>query len=132
MAGLAEAFAHFGTAGKSQRGSSSARTPDGRAVVMTLWKDILDYTTKPISYNTYGRTDLPEWTDKPGNLERIDNLLWARDQCDGMFRVVIAVAENIRASPRKIADCYPQNRMVMKLLDVDEQTGEFRAVNVGK
>jgi hypothetical protein len=44
---------------------------------------------------------------------------------------VITIAEDLNASSRKIAHCYPADRIVMKLLELDEKTGEFRAVNVG-
>jgi hypothetical protein len=64
--------------------------------------------------------------------QRLENLKWARDHCDGLFRVVITVAEDINSLPRKIARSFPQDRMLMKLLDFNEQTGEFRAINVGK
>jgi hypothetical protein len=52
MTRLAEAFAHFGAAGKNQRWSWSARSADGRTVVLTVWKDGLNYTRKPIVYDT--------------------------------------------------------------------------------
>lgn len=71
--------------------------PDGATVVLTLWKDLLDYTSNPIAYDTFGRTDLPEWIDRPGNRERAENLIWARDHTDGIFRVVIVVAEDVNA-----------------------------------
>jgi hypothetical protein len=129
--GLADCFAHFGAATKNSRWSWSARSRDGKVVVMTLWQDLLNYRVNPIAYDTFGRADLPEWTDTPGNRERLENLKWARDHCDGLFRVVIAVAKDTKASPRTIARCFPQDRMVMKLIDLNEQTGEFRAVNVG-
>jgi len=128
--GLADCFAHFGATGKNQRWSWSARSDDGKVVVITLWQDFFDYRSHPIVYDTFGRSDLPEWNN-PGNRERLENLRWARDHCDGLFRVVITVAEDIKSSPRKIARCFPQDRMVMKLLDLNEQTGEFRAINVG-
>jgi hypothetical protein len=125
---LATCFAHFGAAGKNQRWSWSARSADGKTVVMTLWDDILNYTVKPATYDTFGRTDLPEWTNKPGNQERIENLKWSRDRCGGLFRVVITVAKDIHAIPRSIARCYPHERMIMHLIELNETTGEFRAV----
>lgn len=64
-------------------------------------------------------------------LERIENLKWARDHCERLFRVVVTVAEDEAASPRKIRDAYPQERMIMKLVQLNEDTSEFRAVNVG-
>jgi hypothetical protein len=42
-----------------------------------------------------------------GNGERIENLKWARDHCNGRMYVVIIVAENVNAQPRKIAESPP-------------------------
>jgi hypothetical protein len=47
------------------------------------------------------------------------------------MKVVIIEAKDVNANVREIADCTVQRRMVMKLVDLDEETGEFRAVNVG-
>jgi hypothetical protein len=131
MTGLAKAFAAFGAAGKNQRWSWSARTPDDQTVVMTFWKDAIDYGSNPISYSTFDSPRLHLWKDKPGNRERIENLKWARDHCDGLMKVVIIEAKDTNANSREIADCIVQRRMVMKLVDLNEQTGEFRAENIG-
>ena len=125
---LAEAFAHFGASGKSQRWSWSARSSDGKIVVITLWNDGLNYGAKPIVYDTFNRPDLHVWVDRLGNRERIENLIWARDHCDGLFRVVITVAEDVKAKTRKIDDCYPKDDWLMQITNLDENTGEFRAV----
>lgn len=130
MTGLAEAFAHFGAAGKNQRWSWSARSADGRTVVLTVWKDGLNYTRKPVVYDTFDRPNLNEWKNLPGNRERLENLLWARDHCEGRFRVVITVAEDVNARPRKIVKCYPQDKLIMQITKINEQTGEFRAESV--
>jgi hypothetical protein len=37
-------------------------------------------------------------------------------------------ARDIDAVPREIADRYPDDGIVMRLVDLDEQTGEFSAV----
>jgi len=129
--GLAEAFRQAGVTAKNQRWSWSARSSDGKTVVMTLWKDLIDYKTKPITYSTFDRENLSLWIDRPGNRERLENLKWARDHCDGLFRVVVTVAKDTEAEPREIEDAHYQRRMIMKLVDLKENTGEFRAVNVG-
>jgi hypothetical protein len=108
--------------------SVSARSADGKTVVLALWDDILNYRADPITYDIFGREDLPE---VPGNRERTENLKWARVHCESLFRVVIAVAEDTQALPRVIARCHPHDRLVMRLVDLDEKTGEFLAVNVG-
>ncbi len=129
---LAKSFSHFGAAGTNPRWSWSARSADGKTVVMTLWDDLLDYSNQPITYSTVGAERLPECMDQPGNRERLENLKWARDHCDGMFRVVITRAVDVGAHPREIAECFPQDRLLMRITDLNEETGEFAAVNVGK
>lgn len=131
MTGLAAAFKAFGAEGKNPRWSWSARTPDGKTVVMTLWKDKIDYSSGPISYSTFGSPSLAQWTNQSGNQERIENLRWARDHCDGLMRVVIIKAVDENADRRRIAQSYPQKRMIMKLTGLNVETGEFSAINVG-
>jgi hypothetical protein len=131
LTGLAEAFAAFGAAGKNPRWSWSARTADSQTVVMTFWKDILRFQDNPISYSLFGDDRLDVWKDHLGNRERIDNIKWARDHCDGLMKVVIITAKDETAREREIADCIVQRRMIMKLVDLNEDTGEFSAVNVG-
>ena len=124
-------FEYFGTVGTNPIWSWSARSDDGKTVVLILWKDMLDYSVDPITFNCFGDAALSGWKDKPGNKERAENLKWARDHCDGRFRVIIAVAKDPSASPREILECYPHDRLIMKLIDLDEETGEFIAHNVG-
>ncbi len=104
------------------------RSLDGKIVVITLWRDGLNYEAKPIVYDTFSRPDLHVWVYRLGNRERIENLIWARDHCNGLFRVVITVAEDVKAKTRKIDDCYPKDDWLMQITNLDENTGEFRAV----
>jgi len=125
---LAEAFASFdGAAGRNQRWSWSARSADGSTVVIALWKDRFDYSSRPVSYGSVGQGAPPGWTKNPGNRERLENLKWARDHCGGLFRVVVIEAADPNASPRQIASCHPLERITMRITDLDETTGEFRA-----
>jgi hypothetical protein len=112
LTGLAEAFAAFGAAGKNPRWSWSARTADNQTVVMTFWKDILRFQDNPISYSLFGDVRLDVWKDHLGNRERIDNIKWARDNCDGLMKVVIITAKDETAREREIADCIVQRRMI--------------------
>lgn len=127
-----KSFAHFGASTTNQRWSWSARSDDGKVVVMTLWKDLLEYSADSISYNTFDSDVVHEWENQLGIRERIENLKWARDKCDGQFRVIITVAEDPAATPRKIAKCFPHDRLIMKISELNEETGEFIAVNIGK
>jgi hypothetical protein len=132
---LAEALAHFGAAGKNPRWSWSGRSADGRTVVINLWRDRIrrDINGQWL-YDEFDRTDLEDpyrlsdWTQRPGNRERLENLIWARDHCEGHFRVIVIVAKDTGADPREIADCYPQDKLQMRITELDEQTGRFRAV----
>ncbi len=131
MSGLTAAFKEAGVTAKNPRWSWSARSEDGKVVVMTLWKDLIDYKAKPISYNTFDRENLSAWVDRLGNRERLENLKWVRNHCDGRFRVIITTAKDVKADRREIEDAHYQARMIMKLGELNEITGEFRAVNVG-
>lgn len=128
--GLAEAFRHFDATATNPVWGWSARSADGKTVVVTLWRDWLDYGTKPIVFDTFNRPDLHLWTDSLGNRDRIANLIWARDHCERLFRVIITVAKDVTAYPRDIEDCYPKDDWIMQLTDLDENTGEFRAKKV--
>ena len=48
------------------------------------------------------------------------------------MRVVILEAVDKQAANRSIAQSFPQKRMVMKLTGLNEETGEFSAMNVGE
>jgi hypothetical protein len=132
--GLAESLAHFGAAGKNPRWSWSGRSLDGETVVINLWRDRVQRENGLMVYDEFARPDLqdpehlPAWMARPGNRERVENLTWARDHCDGYFRVIIIVAKDTNADPREIAECYPQQKLRMRITDLDEQTGRFRAV----
>jgi hypothetical protein len=130
MAGLNAAFRKAGVRARNTRQSWSAKSDNGNTIVMTLWKDLLDYSSTPISYSSYHR-DNPLWKDRWGNRERLENLRWARDHCGGVFRVIITTAKDTDVEPREVADAFYHERMIMKIKDLDEETGEFSAVNIG-
>lgn len=127
---LADAFAYFKVKGKNPRWSWSARSEDGKTVVLTLWKDEFGRGDgKQVSYHARVREDAADWTKNPGNRERLENLKWAKEHCDGLFRVVIGIAEDVNARPRTIKECFPQKNLVMRIVDLNEETGEFHAVS---
>ncbi len=128
--GLAECFRAFDAKGANPRWSWSARSEDGTTVVLTLWQDGIKVQGKSVTYDSFDLEGSGEWRSLPGNRERIENLKWARDKCGGLFRVVITVAQDVSAVPRHIADCFPKQNLIMQLVDLDENTGEFRAKNV--
>jgi len=128
--GLAECFKRYDAKGRNTRWSWSARSADGKTVVLTLWKDGISVSNGLTTYDSFSPDGRAAWIDTSGNRERLENLVWARDNCGGEFRVVITVAKDVNAAPRSIAECYPQPNLRMRITDLNEQTGEFRAVSV--
>jgi hypothetical protein len=59
---------------KNDQWSWSGVSSDGKVVVLTIWKDEMNYKSKPPSYNLFGHPSLSDWQDRPGNRERIENL----------------------------------------------------------
>jgi hypothetical protein len=129
---LADAFAYDGAIARNSRWGRSARSPDGRTVVITLWDDEIDDDGNTVVADMFGHERLHLWKHKLGNRDRIKNLVWARDRCDRLFRVVMVTAKDSKASPRSIAKLYPHKTLVMKLVRLDENTGEFRAESVSR
>lgn len=128
---LTQAFAEFGVVRKNPRWSWSAVSDDGRTVVLTIWKDRLDFSSDPPTYDTL---DWPPetWQSSHSNKERLAHLKIARDHCDGHFRVIITVAKDVNSRPRQVVECYPQKNLIMRLVALDEATGRFRAVGVAQ
>jgi hypothetical protein len=126
---LKDAFAHFGAVAANPVWAWSARSPDGATVVLTAWEDEFDPNTRPAVMDYYGDKDLARWTNRTGNKDRIRNLIHARDFCDRRFHVVMVKAKDVNASRRSILSRAP-HPIVMRLEELDEKTGEFRAVSV--
>ncbi len=91
---------------------------------MTMWQDEIRREGDAIVYQSYPRR---RERKRPGASERLENLLWARERCGGLVRVVIMRAKDTKADPRSIAGCFPQDRLVMRITSIDEATGAFRA-----
>jgi len=121
---LAEAFAFFGTYPANPRWSWSAVSPDSKAVAVTIWEDHVGVDG---SIDARGPGN---WMSLPGNRERARNLAIARDHCGGLFHVVWVTARDRNEEPRRIAGRYPEEDFMMKLVVLDESTGEFSAVLV--
>ena len=119
-------FAHFGTKPKNVNGSWSARNEEEKTVVVTLWRD---------GFAKHGADELifqrgpvdPAHRNKPGHKELMANLRYALDECDGEVKVIVAVAVDPAADPRKIKDCRPTN-MKAKVVELDEDAGYFSIV----
>lgn len=122
------AVAYFGAKVGNLRWSWSGRSADGKTVVMTMWQDEIKTENGKVVYESRPRP--PHERKKPGATERLENLKWARDHCDGLVRVVIAVAKDPTASPRQAESWFPHPTLVMKITDSDERTAAFRAESV--
>jgi hypothetical protein len=120
------AFKHFGTAPRNVHWSWSARSLDGETVVVTLWQDQFKRRDGRLIYESQFDPGGPRDT-RPGFHELMDNLVWARDHCDGRFRVIVAKAKDINSYPRSIAECFPHDKMIMRLSGLDLETGNFAA-----
>jgi hypothetical protein len=119
------AFAHYGVILRNEQWSWSGMTPDGE-VVLALWQDEFHYKDGPVWYSPNPET-LHLWKDRPGNRERISNLIRAREHWGGRFRVVVLRAVDTKADPREVDEAYARPNMVMQLTELNEETGEFRA-----
>ena len=124
-----EAFAHFGVTPRNVQWSWSGRTGDGKTVVVTLWQDQFEIQNGRFVYERP-----PSPPDEPdtrlGFLELMENLAWARDHCDGRFKVIAAVARDKTARPRSMKECTP-TKMVMRLTHLDLDAGSFAAEEEG-
>ena len=130
MVGLVEAFWAFEAKGKNPY-SWSARTPDGR-VVLTFWQD--QFRGQPLSYSNFESPDLSNWQIQPRNRERLRDLQWAQDHWDRRVGVVIVRAVDENEHPRSIKpkSANPRKDLLMQFHDLNVQTGEFRAINIGR
>ena len=90
--------------------SWSARSADGKTVVVTLWRHEF---RGPAGKMVYARSDLGDWHEGNGSRTFFNDLVWALANCGGMVRVVVAVRdwnaspayELLSATPRRTFGC---------------------------
>jgi hypothetical protein len=126
-----EAFAHFGATMTNVQWSWSARTPDGKTVVLSLWGDRFSWKKRPIEYHEREDDPPPEWIARLGNRERLENLIWAQEHCGRVFRVIMARAKDKNAEPREIEECFPRADLVMRITYI-KPTGQFGAMVIDR
>jgi len=119
-------FEYFGTKPKNIQWSWSGRSDDGCVVAVTLWQDMFARRDGRFVYERPG-FDPDEPDTRPGFYELMENLAHARDHLDGRFNVIMAIARDLNARPRRIKECFP-SKMVMRLIHLDTTTGAFKAV----
>jgi len=129
---LAQAFAYFGAVATNRVWSWSARSPDERTIVLTLWEDRVDRTSGRLIYDTMRHPKLHIWRDKLGNRDRIKNLQLAYGHPDVQVRAVIIKAKDLEARTRSIVSRYPHPRLFLTITQFNPETGEFRAEETNK
>ncbi len=103
---LSSAYGYFGAvafnlAGRGRLGS------DGKTVVLNWWKDQVIHESGRLIYDNRSHPRLEDWHGQYGNRDRIRNLLWAREHCDSLFRIVWCEARDPNAAVRKMMVRYP-------------------------
>lgn len=126
---LSQSFERLGTVPKNKRWSWSGRSADGKKVSVTLWQDLFQNGTMIYQSTATGTEE--GWVGSNGHLELIENLVWARDHLEGEVSVIIAVAKDKTASPRSIAECFPQPNLIMRVIEFDENSGDFTLERIG-
>ena len=124
-----EAYAALGAVLKNGNWAWSGHSEDGSIVVLTLWHDKLREVPGGVRYDIFDDPELDAWRGKRGNRERIRDLRLARDRCDGQFRVVVG-RENPGGDAMLEGSLYEPSPVIMRLIDLDEATGEFSAESV--
>lgn len=118
-----ETFEFYGVVPRNTRWSWSGRSPDGLRVAVTLWQDRFEDGGR--TYRSW-KTDRPgEWRSRPGFVELIDNLVYARDQLNGRVHVILAIAKDKVVTPRSILRSFVQPDLKMKVIELDEVEGTF-------
>ncbi len=116
-----DCFNHFGVHWKNINWSWSGKSD--QKVAVTPWQD--RFQENGSAYESW-HDDVPgEWRSRPGFVELIENLAFARDHLSGVVHVIIAVAKDKVARPRSIDRSFP-SQMTMRVVNLDENEGKFR------
>jgi hypothetical protein len=97
-------------------------------VSTTFWQDQFENAGSIYRSSTHVTDN--KWVGSPGHTELIDNLKWARDHCGGELRIIIAIAKDTKASPRSIKECFPQEGLRMRIIELNDSTGDFVAERI--
>lgn len=116
-------FDHYGVKPGNPRWSWSGKSADGKTVAVTCWQDRFENGID--LYRSRTHHGEAGWQSRPGHSELIRNLAWARENCGGEVRIIIAIAEDPKASPRSIRECFPRADIRMRVITLDEALGEF-------
>jgi hypothetical protein len=111
MAGFTEAYKKAGYVLANPRNDWAAIKPDRSAVALTVWQDQIVKGQDPLFMDCRGAPNLAEWKDRQGNRKRILAIKHSLTHCDGMFDIILCVAADVKASPRKVATATYWSRM---------------------
>jgi hypothetical protein len=118
-----ECFPHYGVKPRNLRWSWSGRSPDGKTVAVAFWQD--RFLNGGRVYRSSNHAGDETWFGSAGHTELIENLVWARDNCDGLLRIIVGIAKDTKQEPRSTLECFPQDRLVMRITHLDESTCDF-------
>jgi hypothetical protein len=121
------AFRFFNTEPRNPNWSWSARSDDGKTVVATLWKHEL---LGPAGRMVCARRDLGDWYEGNGSRFFFEDLAWALAKCGGIIRVIVAVRDWSASPCVRMAECYPQKSLLMRITHLNLETGAFRLEQV--
>lgn len=127
MTSLAKCFDFYNAKPRNTRWSWSAKSEDGKTVVLALWKDLFVGDDNEVVYDCFNEPTISYWQHQPGNAERIYNIQHAINSCDGQIRIVALFAVDPTAVPRKIKNAVVWGDLTMRITKFCPETGEFRA-----
>jgi hypothetical protein len=114
---LTECFAHFGVSVNNSRDAPWSKQAQDGTVVATLWsRKFLDSDRKLYSSGTHK----PSTISNRKNKLRIEHFQHARDRNTAIFQSIIVTATTRTRNKFELG-------ARMRLTDLDERTGEFRA-----
>jgi hypothetical protein len=123
-----QCFEHYGVKPRNVMWSWSGRSEDGGTVAVTLWQDLFEEQGRV--YRIRNIDPAYDYQRQPGLAELKDNLAHALAHNDGLVRVIVAIAKDVKASPRSIKECFPADRIVMRVTDFDSEQGTATLVRV--
>jgi hypothetical protein len=117
-----EAFRFYNTEPRNAHWSWSAKSEDEKTVAVTLWKNEF---SGPAGQMKYEKSNIANWFDGPGRRFFFEDLAWAVQHCGGLVRVIVVVRDETSTSEVRVADCYPQKNLIMRVVQLDPDNGAF-------
>ena len=99
---LTEAYADGGFVRKNTYWSWSAVDSERPAVALTVWDDQIERDTDPWTFDPTASRDIAQWQHRKGNKERIRNIRFGLENCDGWFHLIWVQAGDPDGEPRDV------------------------------